>query len=508
MRLFLTLFLVLISYISLEGKDPAKEETAMIQMLKKAGNVKYSDWQMAKTYLDQAEAVAQNSKNEELKARFSFEAANIYYDRDIFDISLKYTLEAYQYYQKRNPEKALECQNLLAIIYARMNNRAEALKHFRNYYHAIRDKNPDLSAKALNNIGSLYVNSGKTDSAFYYFRKSRALLAHSHNANLILNVNANLARTLAKAGKNEAAEKQFLYAVSLLKEVKDSASYGMVYNELALFYLNTQRPQLAVRYAELARQYSKVKYSFQNSNILKTLYTAYLADDNPRKAATYFQIYDEVRDSLNIEEKAVNIERDKIQSAFESREHELQLLNNQRRLKLSIAILILLIFTGILGFFLLRYRSNLEKEKLEKALSQSRENELELALELRNKELVSKSILENERAGMYEDVIKDLKKLKDQGNHDDLQKELSSMIFRISKNPGKPSWEEFNLRFNNVYDSFYEKLHRLHPSLSHHDKRLCAFIKLNLTSKEIADITKTSVKSVENSRTRLRKNWD
>ena len=112
-----------------------------------------------------------------------------------------------------------------------------------------------------------------------------------------------------------------------------------------------------------------------------------------QNSAEYFQIYDQVRDSLNIEEKAVNIERDKIQSAFENREHEMQLLNNQRRLKLSIAILILLILTGILLFFLLRYRSNLEKEKLEKALSQSRENELELALELRNKELVSKSIL-------------------------------------------------------------------------------------------------------------------
>ena len=106
---------------------------------------------------------------------------------------------------------------------------------------------------------------------------------------------------------------------------------------------------------------------------------------------------------------------------------------------------------------------------------------------------------------MYEDVIKDLKDLKNLGNTDDLLKELNSVIFRISKNPGKPSWEEFNLRFNNVYDSFYEKLQDLHPSLNHNDKRLCALIKLNLTSKEIADITKTSVKSVENSRTRLRK---
>ena len=483
----------------------SREEIQVENLLKKASELKYSDWNSAKKLIDKAEKTTEKSENKSVNAKFKYEAASIYYDRDLFDISLKYALESYHYYKNIDAAKAAESENLLAIIYARMNNKDEALKYFRSYYNHIRHGDKDLSAKALNNIGTLYLNSGKTDSAFYYFNKSIELLQHSKNSGLVLMANTNLARTLAKVGKNKQAEQQFMKAEKLLKNTEDPGLNGMVYLEIAQFYLNSGKPQLAVEYAERAKKYAHVKYSFFNSNVMKTMYQAYLAAGNSQKSAEYFQVYDRIRDSLNIEEKAVNIEKEKIQESFKNKEKEMELANSKKRLQLGVVVLALLLLSSILFFFLLRYRNNLEKEKLENELSQSRENELKLALELRNKELVSKSILESEQSNLYQKVVEDLKEIKDLNSPEEFRRELNSIIFKLSRNPGKSSWEEFNLRFNNVYDSFYEKLQEKHPNLNHNDKRLCAFIKLNLTSKDIADLTKTSVKSVENSRTRLRK---
>lgn len=67
-------------------------------------------------------------------------------------------------------------------------------------------------------------------------------------------------------------------------------------------------------------------------------------------------------------------------------------------------------------------------------------------------------------------------------------------------------WVAFDLRFNKINNDFYHKLELIYPNLSINEKRLCAFLKLEMTSKEITKLTGQSVRAVEISRTRLRKN--
>lgn len=66
-------------------------------------------------------------------------------------------------------------------------------------------------------------------------------------------------------------------------------------------------------------------------------------------------------------------------------------------------------------------------------------------------------------------------------------------------------WDEFELRFQGVHNEFYQKLQSINPELSTNERRLCAFLKLNMTTKEIASITHQSPRSIEVARTRLRK---
>ena len=86
---------------------------------------------------------------------------------------------------------------------------------------------------------------------------------------------------------------------------------------------------------------------------------------------------------------------------------------------------------------------------------------------------------------------------------------LKPVIKIINKNIANTSdWELFQEAFNNADSDFLKKVKSLHPSLSPNDLRLCAYLRLNLSSKEIAPLLNISVRSVEIKRYRLRKKMD
>ena len=80
-------------------------------------------------------------------------------------------------------------------------------------------------------------------------------------------------------------------------------------------------------------------------------------------------------------------------------------------------------------------------------------------------------------------------------------------IFRLIDNSLKRNddWELFQEAFNNADKEFLGKLREAHVNLTNNDIRLCAYLRLNLTSKEIAPLFNISPRSVEVKRYRLRK---
>jgi DNA-binding CsgD family transcriptional regulator len=67
------------------------------------------------------------------------------------------------------------------------------------------------------------------------------------------------------------------------------------------------------------------------------------------------------------------------------------------------------------------------------------------------------------------------------------------------------SWKEFEYRFSKVHESFYETLDNKFPELTQTERKVCAMLKLNMSSKEIAAITMTHHESVDTTRSRIRK---
>ena len=67
------------------------------------------------------------------------------------------------------------------------------------------------------------------------------------------------------------------------------------------------------------------------------------------------------------------------------------------------------------------------------------------------------------------------------------------------------TWNEFEMRFKEIHEDFYTQLGQLFPNLTPNELRLCAFLKLNLSTKEISSITYQSPESIKTARYRLRK---
>ncbi len=66
-------------------------------------------------------------------------------------------------------------------------------------------------------------------------------------------------------------------------------------------------------------------------------------------------------------------------------------------------------------------------------------------------------------------------------------------------------WKMFLIKFEQKHRGFFKKLKMMHPQLTTNDLRLCACLKLNLETKDIASLMNLSVRAVENNRYRLRK---
>jgi len=138
----------------------------------------------------------------------------------------------------------------------------------------------------------------------------------------------------------------------------------------------------------------------------------------------------------------------------------------------------------------------------EQKLMKLRNNQLRQDVENKNSELAISTMSLIRKNELLRSIKKDLL-------HIGKSPETKSVIKIIDNNLNNNNdWEFFQEAFNNADKDFLKKIHQLHPSLTPNDLRFCAYLRLNLSSKEIAPLLNISFRSVEIKRYRLRKKMD
>lgn len=154
----------------------------------------------------------------------------------------------------------------------------------------------------------------------------------------------------------------------------------------------------------------------------------------------------------------------------------------------------------------LAYLHQLELEKSEKEVIKLRNEKLESEIEFKNSELASTAMHLVQKEEFIAKVKDELQLLNKNGKSKDEPADLKK-ILRILSDEEKlnEEWEQFAVHFNKVHSDFLFTLKEKYPNLNAHELKLCAYLRMNLSSKEIAQLMSISVRGVEISRYRLRK---
>lgn len=472
-----------------------------------AFELRNSDWERTLHYLEYSEKEALASGSTESLASFYKVAADIYNEKDVLDVALSYYQKAYDIYlQSNNHREKFILENDLAIIYGRMNNQDKALHYFKKVYQYQDNERDSLYlAQILNNIGTLYLDQNNDSSEVYYLKALR-IAQQLNNIELNAYLYTNLGRVYYSMGDSISAQTYFDKSIALANKEISSSTKSWIFATVSQYYFNIGDHASSVFYALKALELLKnEKYSFQSQDVVKTLYKSYLAENDYKNAAKYFDLYDEIRDSINVEEKAVNIERLKLEQEYKTK-NQISLLKEKKK-KFTYIIIGLSLISGLLVLIMIlfRYKSKFAKLELEKQLIEAKRKELNAHLELKNKVLIAKAMTEIHRTEITQAILEDLKEIKLKAVKKETQNAIDYISQRLEKDTTTNIWKEFELSFEQVHETFYKNLNLRHPDLTSSDRRLCALLKLNLTSKEISQITGQSFKSVENARTRLRK---
>lgn len=326
---------------------------------------------------------------------------------------------------------------------------------------------------------------------------------------------------IAESGFVEATEGKFDEGLSKLYEAKTffeefDPSYLVIIHSLLgdVYKMMEDNEQGIIHYKKsLKISHDLKRHLNYRLFAYESLSDVYLKQNYIKEAFKYLKLAKERNDQIFGGQSENNKHLLEIKDKYRiEKDKQIHLLDQQRITELeheekvsmlkTIILGVTIVFMMLFGYMFFKYLRN--KYKNEKRLLTERQK-LKLEkngqiLELKNKELTESALRLIEK----DEFISGIKnKLENQKDSIDVNV-IKRMLKTIQGNPAS-NWNEFEARFTAINQSFYDKLKNDYPQLSQTDQKICALVKLNFPSKDMAKLLGISVESVHTSRYRLRR---
>jgi len=350
--------------------------------------------------------------------------------------------------------------NLAAIYQAGFQDYPIALDYYLKAL-SIAKEIDDFQVQGINmiNIGRVYLELKNVDSAYIFFNRSIELFRKVNNPLLMADSYTALGDYYFRL---EDFPKAKLFSMKALEIGNESQVSQTVYYASDLLYricLKEQDSSSALIYLSERTIASDSIYALQNQRDLFRLELQY------------------THDKISKEQKI-----------------------RQQRNYFILGIVIIILISGLIIIFLFYSKqkiktknSILEREKIESNLKfKSKELSINLLALLKKNELIT-------------DVSRKLSGLEKTLNHPEVRDEVARLNREIKMNTDNKLWQEFSLQFKESNKEFYDKLLESYPDLSQSELKLCAYLRLNMSTKEISELTGQRAESIDVARYRLRK---
>lgn len=398
----------------------------------------------------------------------------------------------------------LFCQNNLAVTYEILNDNKSAIKILKKILTQ-KHLEKELIQVTYANIGSCYLNMRNADSAILYLTKATGITIKNTR-------NYSISNTYSLLGQAYELKCNYDIALHFFLLGKESAVKYEEEEVLTKIFINTAQLQLKI--AQVRQALENVNEGIERA--VKNDFLSSVTKGTKLKSEIYYKMgnldqayqclveYEILNDKLNSKMNARQANFMLLQNDFNLKQQELAFIFKESELKIQKQrlILSLLLVVFIFGFFVVMLL--FKKKSLDFKNKKITEESLRKDLELRNKELASNVMFQMNQKELLSEIIFDLQILK-KDLAEKNQIKINPLINRLQKTVNKDIWSDFEYRFKQIHQSFYDHLLIDFPDLSLAEKKLCAFIKLNLTTKEIANITNLDPNSIRVSRVRLRK---
>ncbi len=153
-----------------------------------------------------------------------------------------------------------------------------------------------------------------------------------------------------------------------------------------------------------------------------------------------------------------------------------------------------------------QYQHQIEKDRTDKEIITLKNEKLESEIQFKNKEMASTTMHLLKKGELIHKLKEELQQLSKNINDENALDAFKRMIKSLNEEEKTDKdWEHFTVHFDKVHNDFFIALKAKHDNLTANELKLCAYLRMNLSTKEIAQLMNISVRGVEISRYRLRK---
>ena len=395
----------------------------------------------------------------------------------------------------KNPEYLGMIYNSLAGNFKDLDDMPSAKAYYGRAKKAF-DGQGDKRAVVMvyNNLGAIYRKVNLLDSALYVYGEARKLLVTLNNSFLLAQNTLNMGNVYEQKGDLDQAEAAFLRCLELSESSK--LQYGVLLSTLNLgnlYRLKKDFPRSKEWLNRALQLSNNMGLAREKGLVLERL--SWLARDTNNFEEAYAQsvLAAAIQDSLASE--SVKKEVQALQEKFENENSENEVLslktkNQQATLGLlaaGIGILLLVIFI----LYVLYRQKRLLAQKL---LAESEREALSKAIQVKDMELTAQALQLLQIKKRMEESAQEL-----EGAGDEKRERF----------PARESFDllqqEFEHRITATNEDFYQKLLGAYPDLKPSELKLCSYLRLNLSTKELAEILNKSARTIENTRFSIRK---
>ena len=397
------------------------------------------------------------------------------------EVGISYTLGCIgnDFYNHQDYDKALRYFNKSLSI-------AERIKY-----------QPEIK-RQYNNMAAAFSVLKKYDTAIVFFQKALDInIEIGDKFGQGINI-MNIGYIQMNEGKSTEALQSFHKSLLLFTELDNRLHMAECYLNFGFCYYSIDRIDEGINYFKKAMQEGvEHKYYKIISAAAGMLNKIYSDKGETIEAYHYLNLEKQSGDSLFEAKRQILISKFELQYLYEKKEFERRQTQQTKNIIIGIIIASLLAGLVVLGLLFSRQR-------LKSKLFAVENEKIELKLEIKDRELTVNLISLIKKNELLTEISNKLARLESNAAGKESKDTIAKIRQELRNGINDKMFNEFSHRFKEVHAGFYEKLLLAYPELSQNELKLCAFLRLNMSSKDIAELTGQQVTAIDKARFRLR----